>query len=264
MRASMAYLAGAGTIVVAIAAGLGGGLVISDVINPHATRELGKVKLQMKARQANAAQQSPQPDAAGFATAIVFARDRLECAASAGALSGPGAKNRREGAGGCWSGSVETAEMPQDQPKRDAANAAAPAADTSEPPAKRDDLAAAKLGDAPKAKQAEQTPAQPATHDEASAPQNAYAKARDADLKRQDDKRKSDRRQWATRHQQQRDPDMRDVEEQVRRDSGSREVIVRRDNSDRRDYDRRDDDRPEYGRPTGFGFPHVNFFGPVN
>src|ERR1700744_25604 len=66
MRTSMAYFAGAGTVVVAIVAGLGGGLVIANVMNPG-TQELGKVELQMKARQAaqqqELAQQSRQPDA---------------------------------------------------------------------------------------------------------------------------------------------------------------------------------------------------------
>ena len=64
MRASVAYFAGAGTIVVAIAAGLGGGLVIADVVNPKARNELSKVELQAKAQpspQPNAAQPSPQP-----------------------------------------------------------------------------------------------------------------------------------------------------------------------------------------------------------
>ena len=269
MRASMAYFAGAGTIVVAIAAGLGGGLVISDVMNPHATRELGKVELQMKARQANAAQQSPQPDAAQASP-----QPSSSPATASNALPAPYLAQVQPAAKApvvVGAAPSKPQEMPQDQPKSDAANAAAPAVNTSEPPAKRDDVAAAKPDDAPKVKQAEhtqpkpaeQTPAQPAAHDEASAPENAYAKARDANLKRQDDKRKSDRhQQWATRRQQQRDPDMRDVEEQVRRDSGPREVIVRRDDSDRRDYDRRDDDRRDDGRPTGFGFPHINFFGP--
>ncbi|HTC96443.1 MAG TPA: hypothetical protein VK734_01900 [Bradyrhizobium sp.] len=225
MRASMAYFAGAGTIVVAIAAGLGGGLVIANVMNPHGVRDLSKVELQTKSRQANAAQPSPQPSSS---PAIAWNASQepapylaqVQPAAKVPVVVGAAPSRPQENL------------QDQPQPTSDAANAT-------------------------------QTPSRPATHDEASAPENAYAKARDADLKRQDDKRKSDRhQQWAARHQQQRDPDMRDVEEQVRRASGSREVIVRRDDSDHRDYDRRDDDRPDYGRPTGFGFPHLNFFGP--
>src|ERR1700761_5953764 len=66
MRTTMAYFAGAGTVVAALALGLGGGLVIANVMNPNTTRELGKVELQMKAKQSqpNVAQQSPQPDTA--------------------------------------------------------------------------------------------------------------------------------------------------------------------------------------------------------
>ena len=35
MRTSMAYFAGVGTVVVAVAAGLGGGLLMGNIMNPH-------------------------------------------------------------------------------------------------------------------------------------------------------------------------------------------------------------------------------------
>jgi hypothetical protein len=38
MRSSVAYFAGVGTVVGAIAAGLGGGLVIANIVSPHSTR----------------------------------------------------------------------------------------------------------------------------------------------------------------------------------------------------------------------------------
>jgi hypothetical protein len=41
MRSSTAYLAGAGTV--AVVAGLGGGLVIADIMSPHAKQELTKL-----------------------------------------------------------------------------------------------------------------------------------------------------------------------------------------------------------------------------
>jgi hypothetical protein len=276
MRTSMAYLAGAGTVVVAIAAGLGGGLVIANVASPG-TRELGRVELQMKARQASqqqdVAQQSPQPDAtqASPSPSSATASNPPQVRAPYLAQVQPAA-NAPVVVGAA---PPKSQEQPQDQPKTDATMAAPPAVKPGDAPkAKRED---AKRDDTPKVKQAEQTqpkPAeqaqvQPATHDDVSAPENAYAKARDADLKRQDDRRKLDRRQWASRRQQ-RDPDMRDVEEEVRRDSGPREIIVRRDDSDRPDFDRndrRDYDRPDYDRgddrrPAGFGFPHINIFAP--
>jgi hypothetical protein len=247
MRTSMAYFAGAGTVVAAIAAGLGGGFVLADVMSPQAARQLGKVELQAKAQQSpqpNAAQSSPQPSPVtasnGPQTPVPYLA-QVQPAANAPVVVGTASQKQPQ---------------PQSKKQNETANAAPPAK-TSDPPAKRDDVAAAKRDDAPKAKQAEQMPSQPATNDEASTPENVYAKTRDADLKRQVDKRKDRRQQWATRRQQQRDQEMRDVEDQVREDRGPRDYIVRRDDSDRRDFDRTD-----FGRPTGFDFPRINFFGP--
>jgi hypothetical protein len=49
MRASMAYLAGAGTIVVAIAIGLGGGLVAGNIMNPHQPKQGPTSKVERQA-----------------------------------------------------------------------------------------------------------------------------------------------------------------------------------------------------------------------
>ena len=268
MRTSMAYFAGAGTVVAAIAVGLGGGFVIAGVMNPNAKHELSKVELQAKAQpspQSGTAQPCPQPSPSPSTASNAPPQTpapylaQVQPAANAPVVVGTASKNQ-----------------PQSQ-KQDEAADASPVAKTNDPSPKREDVAAAKRNntakskrddaatakrdDEPKARQAEQTPSQPATHDEASSSESAYAKAGDADLKRQDDRRKGRHQQWVARHQQQRDHEMRDVEEQVRRDPGPREVIVRRDDSDRADFDRSDDDRPDYGRPTGFGFPHINLFG---
>src|SRR5207237_4219753 len=59
MRASMAYLGGAGTVIVAIAMGLGGGLLMGNIMNPHEVREIGKVEQRRAGPQQ--AEQSPQP-----------------------------------------------------------------------------------------------------------------------------------------------------------------------------------------------------------
>src|SRR5258708_144218 len=62
MRIPIAYFAGAGTVIVAIAAGLGGGLVISNVMNPH-DAPVSKVERRAVAdRQAEPSQQA-QPSA---------------------------------------------------------------------------------------------------------------------------------------------------------------------------------------------------------
>jgi hypothetical protein len=86
MRTTTAYFAGVGTVVAAVAAGLGGGLLISNIVSPHEPKtEMSKLELRMskpipvnnapaepvpqqEASQAapaaaNAAQAEPQPSA---------------------------------------------------------------------------------------------------------------------------------------------------------------------------------------------------------
>ena len=40
MRTSMAYFAGVGTVVVAVAARLGGGLLMGNIMNPHEREDI--------------------------------------------------------------------------------------------------------------------------------------------------------------------------------------------------------------------------------
>jgi hypothetical protein len=48
MRASTAYFAGAGTVAAAIVVGLGGGLLFSNIVSPHAPRtEMSRLELRM-------------------------------------------------------------------------------------------------------------------------------------------------------------------------------------------------------------------------
>jgi hypothetical protein len=52
MRTSMAYFAGAGTVVAAVVAGLGGGLMVANIISPHTPRhatEMSKLEQRMSA-----------------------------------------------------------------------------------------------------------------------------------------------------------------------------------------------------------------------
>jgi hypothetical protein len=67
MRTSMAYFAGVGTVVAAVVAGLGGGVLISNTVSPHAPRtEMSKLELRMSERpiQATNASSEPAPIAA--------------------------------------------------------------------------------------------------------------------------------------------------------------------------------------------------------
>jgi hypothetical protein len=62
MRTSTAYFAGVGTVMAAVVAGLGGGLVISSIVSPHAPRtEMSKLELRMSERPIPATNASSEP-----------------------------------------------------------------------------------------------------------------------------------------------------------------------------------------------------------
>ena len=62
MRTSIAYFAGAGTVVAAIAVGLGGGLLMANIMNPHA-REASKLERASPQQAQQSAPPSAQPSA---------------------------------------------------------------------------------------------------------------------------------------------------------------------------------------------------------
>ena len=265
MRASMAYFAGAGTIVVALAAGLGGGLTIANVVSPHKeTREVSKLEQRMAAKPLPASAQADQPKAQA---------ENIQ----ASNIDKPQADQPKAPVPYvAATGAAVTANTPvQAQPQTQA-----PAPQASPSPV----IEQAKA-DNPPAKPAEPqiaTPQDGAREQATSSPEDANAKARDSDLKRlAAEKRKADRRQqWADRKKAllSRDAELRDVDTgAMRDDDGPRVVrrdtdgprIVRRDpdgpprivvqddnDSDRRgDFDRRNrGDRP-------FGLPIFNLFG---
>jgi hypothetical protein len=62
MRTSTAYFAGVGTVVAALAAGVGGGLLISNVVSPHAPKaEMSKLELRMSDKPIPATNASSEP-----------------------------------------------------------------------------------------------------------------------------------------------------------------------------------------------------------
>ena len=62
MRTSMAYFAGVGTVVAAVVVGLGGGVLISNIVSPHAPRtEMSKLELRMSERPIPATNASSEP-----------------------------------------------------------------------------------------------------------------------------------------------------------------------------------------------------------
>jgi hypothetical protein len=245
MRASMAYFAGAGTIVVAIAAGLGGGLTIANVVNPHReTREISKLEQRMSAKPIPA---SAEADQAKIQT------DKAQPDQARTQADQPKAPVPYLAATQAANTPIVVAPAPQDQPQSQTqATAVTPqpspqpveASVANDPPAKPADTSAAKPQAAPREQAALQ-------------PDDANAKARDADLKRlAAEKRKADRRQqWADRQKvrQSRDVELRDVEASVRRDTDGPRIVVNGDDDS--------DSRGDFDRPRRIDFPRFNLFG---
>jgi hypothetical protein len=201
MRSSIVYFAGVGTVVVAIAAGLGGGLLIANIVSPNSPKtEMTKLERRMSSQ--------PIPAANAPAEPVPY---------------------------------LAPTRPPQTLQQIEAANPAPAAAQPAQPTAVTD--TAAKLPEAP-ASQPPAPTAQAATREQTAAPENAFAKARDADLKRAAEKRKAERhqQQWADRrrYQQRRDKEPQDVEQKVREETEPREFIE---------------------RPVRIEFPRIRLFG---
>jgi hypothetical protein len=181
MRASTAYFAGAGTIIVAIVAGLGGGLLMADIMgakSPKPGTEMTRLERRMSPEPIKAAEAPPEP--------VPYL---------AAAPPGPGA--------------AVAAAPAQVQPQTEVAKSApAQPADTSTtvPPASpAPQIAAAPV-------------AQPAAPEKIATPADALARARDADIRRAEDKRRAERRQqWAERRRQ-KQQELKAVEQKVRED----------------------------------------------
>jgi hypothetical protein len=228
MRTSTAFFAGVGTVFVAIAAGLGGGLTIGNVMSPQ-TPQYGKLDRHTTSSDARATKDPMVPVPYLAATkessnaAIVVSPaehkpappQQNEAANSAAPVAPPANVTA----------SNEQAAKPSDVAQPDMPKADVPKADVSKTDAsKSSEVVAAKPSTAS---------AQPVVaHEQVSTPDEAYAKARDADLKRDADQKRAERRkaerraqQWADRRraQQSRDQDdLRSVEESVREDSEAR------------------------------------------
>src|SRR6266481_2446875 len=202
MRTSMAYFAGAGTVVVAIAAGLGGGLLLANIVSPHSPKaEMTKVERRM----------SPEPIPAANAPAEPVPYLATTQPPSAGPA-------------------VAAAPMQAEptQPQTEAANRAPAAAQPAEQTAANEPTA--KLQDTPRRqdtpKQSSAPAEQPATREPAATPEEAFTKAREADAKRATERRKAERRQqWVDRRRlpQREDQELQDVERKVREETEPRD-----------------------------------------
>jgi hypothetical protein len=197
MRTSMAYFAGAGTVIVAIVAGLGGGLLIANTVNPKPDKQGTEVSL-MERRKAS----QPVAVKVGPSEPVQYL--------AAPSLPAPGTTVAP----------VAAQPAPQTEAVNSAPSAALPAVTAATPTAQP----AAAPAERPKPVAQEKRPA---------AAEDAFAKAqeadikRDADVKRLVDKRKAERerrQQWADkrRYQQRQEHELREVEDKVREETEPR------------------------------------------
>ncbi|MBR0749061.1 hypothetical protein JQ582_34540 [Bradyrhizobium japonicum] len=219
MRASTAYFVGAGTIVAAIAIGLGGGIVAGNIMNPVVPKQGPDTSMAQRAEAAKPATTNAPSERLQYLTGSQAFGAMIAAPAQAEAKSEPARSDTQA--------SQANAEPPAPQPSQAAA---------AEPPKPAPD------GARPAGQQASTEPP--------SSPDNAYAKARDSDVKRAaSERRRMERRErWAERrHYDPREPrgmrdrtDWDDVARNIREDSDARDVA---------------------SRPRG-GLPQIRLFGP--
>jgi hypothetical protein len=192
MRASTAYFAGAGTVVVAIVAGVGGGFVIADMIHPKPARQ-GTEMTRLERRMSP----EPIPAAPGPSEPVQYLAAPQPSAPGTAVAAAPARTQSQTETGNSVSASAQPAET-----------------------------AAATQPEAP-APQPATVAGQPVAHEPTDAAENALARARDADLKRAAEKRRLERRQqWAERRRQRQQQELRAVEEKVREETGPRQVFA--------------------------------------
>jgi hypothetical protein len=234
MRASTAYFVGAGTIVAAIAIGLGGGIVAGNIMNPVSPKQGPDTSKVAQRADAKPATTDAPSERLQYLTgsqafgAMVAAPAQAEAKSDAKAESKPEAKSE------AVKPDTQTTQANAEQPAQPPSQAAA-MEPPKPPPASPPQVAK------PAERQASTEPS--------SSSDNAYAKARDSDVKRAtSERRRTERRErWAERrHYDSREPrgmrdrtDWDDVARNIREDADAREVP---------------------SRPRG-GFPQIRLFG---
>lgn len=222
MRASTAYFVGAGSIIAAIVIGLGGGIIAGNIMHPIAPKQGPDTS-----KMAQRAEAAPPATTNAPSERVQY----LNGSQSFGAMIAAPAQARDE-------------SKPESKPAAETTQASA------EPPASPAQTTAAEPPKLPPTPlQATKPVEQPASTEPTSSPDNAYAKARDSDVKRAaSERRRAERHErWAERRRY--DPrDARGARDQTNWDDVARNV---REDSDSRDY---------ASRPRS-GFPQIRLFG---
>lgn len=235
MRASTAYFVGAGTIVAAIAIGLGGGIVAGNIMNPVTSKQGPDTsKMAQRAESAGAPAATNAPSAYGASERVNY----LTGSQAFGAIMAAPAQAEAK----------PEAAKPDTQPTQ--ANAEPPASPPSQAAAVEPPKEQSRPTVASSPKTAKPTEQQ-ASADPATSPDNAFAKAKDSDVKRAaSERRRIERRErWAERRYYNEGREQHGWRDRTDWDDVARNI---REDSDARDY---------AGRPRG-GFPQIRLFGP--
>jgi hypothetical protein len=266
MRASMAFFAGVGTVIVAVAAGLGGGLTIANIMSPQAPKqELSKVERRGSTEPSASTKDPLVPVPYMAATQASSNGPVVVSTAAQNAQSAHSEANASSAQATPAPTQVPQAQVPEAKvPEITASNdqaAVAPdpaksgasrTAETSQPETSKPETS--KTLDTSKSsevsKPSESSTAKPsssamqpaAVRDQPATPDNAYAKARNADAKQAERRRADRHQQWADRrrYQPSREQELRDVEAKVREATETRDDVE---------------------RPTRVEYPQVRVFG---
>ncbi len=214
MRASTAYFVGAGTIVAAIAIGLGGGIVAGNIMNPVSPKQGPDTSKMAQRADAKPATTNAPSERLQYLTGSQAFGAMVAAPAQAEAKS----EEKSEAAKPDTQTTQANAAPPAQQPSQAAAVEPPKPAPASPP-------------------QVAKPAAQQASTEPSPSPDNAYAKARDSDVKRAtSERRRTERRErWAERRYYEfREPrgmrdrtDWDDVARNIREDSDARDVSSR-------------------------------------
>ena len=194
MRASMAYFAGAGTVIAAIVGGVGGGLLIADMVSPKSPKQ--GVELTRLERRTSPA---PIPAANGPSEPVQYLAASQPAPSGAAAEAVPAkAQTQADNSASKSPQPADTAAAPSPAAAVQAAQPAAPAA-------------------------------QPVAREQTATADDAVARARDGDVRRAVEKRRADRHQhWADRrrHQPRQEQEWQAVDEKVREEIEPRQEFA--------------------------------------
>ena len=189
MRTSTAYFAGAGTVAAAIVVGLGGGLLFSNIVSPHAPRtEMSRLELRMAGKPISASSAPSEP--------VPY---------RAAAVSAPATEAQNQ---------PESGKQPA-QPE--GIQAAASVTQPSTPEQAK-----------PEQARTEQAKTEQAKVSEAAFVRQSDADTR-RETRRAEERRRAERRQqWAERrrHQPRQDVELREVEQKIREETEPRQAFA--------------------------------------